>query len=69
MFTVQKINDEWREILIDIEDNLSKKFRYIISKTSTSTSNLISTVRFFFFLTMHTHLFLIISFFFLDRIL
>ncbi|XP_025425924.1 protein arginine methyltransferase NDUFAF7, mitochondrial isoform X2 [Sipha flava] len=43
----RKINDEWREILIDIENDSSGKFRYVLSKTYTATSNLISTIDYY----------------------
>lgn len=45
--TVKKVNEDWREILIDVENDLSGTFRYIISNTPTVTSNLISGVCYF----------------------
>jgi len=43
----RKINGEWREILIDVENNLSGTFHYVLSKTSTPISNLISTMNYY----------------------
>lgn len=43
----KKINETWYEIVIDIEDYLSGTFRYVLSKTSTTTSNLISTIEYY----------------------
>ncbi|XP_008185383.2 protein arginine methyltransferase NDUFAF7, mitochondrial [Acyrthosiphon pisum] len=43
----RKINEKWREIVIDIENDISGTFRYVLSKTSTTTSNLISTIDYY----------------------
>lgn len=47
IYKFRKINEKWHEIVIDIENYLSGTFRYVLSKTSTTTSNLISTIEYY----------------------
>uniref|UniRef100_A0A2S2PGN3 Protein arginine methyltransferase NDUFAF7 n=1 Tax=Schizaphis graminum TaxID=13262 RepID=A0A2S2PGN3_SCHGA len=43
----RKINEKWHEIVIDVENYLNGTFRYVLSKTSTTTSNLISSIDYY----------------------
>lgn len=52
---VKKVNEEWREILIDIENDLTGTFKYVLSNTPTITSNLISTVCSLILQYLYTH--------------